>query len=141
MSTQVLDRIATGDIAEDGLRGVLATRRRIRLSRRLIAVLLGLIAAGGVAWYGWDWWRVGRFIQTTDDAYVGGNVTTLSPHVAGFVAKILVGDNQFVHAGQLLVELDRARLSRPISRMPRQSFSTRRRHLPICMRNTRCSNR
>ena len=106
MSTQVLDRIATGDIAEDGLRGVLATRRRIRVSRRLIAVLLGLIAAGGVAWYGWDWWRVGRFIETTDDAYVGGNVTTLSPHVAGFVAKILLGDNQFVHAGQLVVELD-----------------------------------
>ena len=106
MSTQVLDRIATGDIAQDGLRGVLATRRQIRISRGLIAVLLGLIAAGGIAWYGWDWWRVGRFIQTTDDAYVGGNVTTLSPHVAGFVAKILVGDNQFVHAGQLVVELD-----------------------------------
>ena len=106
MSTQALDRIATGDIAADELRGILATRRRIRLSRRLIAVLLGLIAAGGIAWYGWDWWRVGRFIQTTDDAYVGGNVTTLSPHVAGFVAKILVGDNQFVHAGQLVVELD-----------------------------------
>ena len=68
MSTQVLDRIATGDIAEDGLRGVLATRRHIRISRNLIAVLLGLIAAGGIAWYGWDWWRVGRFIQTTDDA-------------------------------------------------------------------------
>jgi membrane fusion protein, multidrug efflux system len=106
MSTQVLDRAATGDIAADRLRGVLATRRHIRISRRLIAVLLGLIAAGGIAWYGWDWWRVGRFIQTTDDAYVGGNVTTLSPHVAGFVAKILVGDNQFVHAGQLVVELD-----------------------------------
>jgi membrane fusion protein (multidrug efflux system) len=106
MSTQVLDRIATGDIAEDGLRGVLTTRRHIRVSRRLIALLLGLIAAGGIAWYGSDWWRVGRFIQTTDDAYVGGNVTTLSPHVGGFVAKILVGDNQFVHAGQLVVELD-----------------------------------
>jgi membrane fusion protein, multidrug efflux system len=106
MSTQVLDRTATGDIAEDGLRGVLATRRHIRVSRRLIAVLLGLIAAGGVAWYGWNWWQVGRFVETTDDAYVGGNVTTLSPHVAGFVAKILAGDNQFVHAGQLLIELD-----------------------------------
>ncbi len=106
MSTQVLDRTATGDIAEDGLRGVLATRRHLHVSRRLIAVLLGLIAAGGVAWYGWNWWQVGRFVETTDDAYVGGNVTTLSPHVAGFVAKILAGDNQFVHAGQLLIELD-----------------------------------
>jgi membrane fusion protein, multidrug efflux system len=106
MSTQVLDRIAAGDIVEDDLRGILAPRRRIRISRGLIAVLLGLIAAGGIAWYGWNWWQIGRFVETTDDAYVGGNVTTLSPHVAGFVAKILAGDNQFVHAGQLLIELD-----------------------------------
>ena len=106
MSTQVLDRAATSDIASDGLRDILANRRHIRLSRPLIFALLGLIAAGGVAWYGWNWWQVGRFIETTDDAYVGGNVTTLSPHVAGFVNKILVGDNQFVRAGQLLIELD-----------------------------------
>jgi membrane fusion protein (multidrug efflux system) len=106
MSTQVLDRGATGEIAPDRLRGILTTRRRLHLSRRLVLIALGLIAAGGIAWYGWDWWRVGRFIETTDDAYVGGNVTTLSPHVAGFVAKILVGDNEFVHAGQLLIELD-----------------------------------
>ncbi len=106
MSTQVLDRTATGDIAPDGLRGVLGARRRIRVDRRLAFALAGLIAAGGVSWYGWNWWQTGRFIETTDDAYVGGNVTTLSPHVAGFVAKILVGDNQFVHAGQLLIELD-----------------------------------
>ena len=106
MSTQVLDRATTGDIASDRPRGILAARRRIRLSRRFVLALLGLIAAGGAAWYGWDWWRVGRFIETTDDAYVGGNVTTLSPHVAGFVSEILVGDNQFVHAGQLLIQLD-----------------------------------
>ncbi len=106
MSTQVLDRAATGDIAPDGLRGILAARRRFRSNRRLALALIGVIAAGGIGWYGWDWWRVGRFIETTDDAYVGGNVTTLSPHVAGFVDKILVGDNQFVHAGQLLIQLD-----------------------------------
>jgi membrane fusion protein, multidrug efflux system len=106
MSTQVLDRTATGDLAPDGLRGVLASRRRLRFNRRLALALIGLIAAGGAAWYGWDWWQIGRFIETTDDAYVGGNVTTLSPHVAGFVSRILVDDNEFVHAGQLLIELD-----------------------------------
>ncbi|HEV2098679.1 MAG TPA: HlyD family secretion protein [Stellaceae bacterium] len=106
MSTQVLDRTATGEVAPDGLRGILEARRRIRVSRRLALSLIGLIAAGGIAWYGWNWWNVGRFVETTDDAYVGGNVTTLSPHVAGFIAKILVDDNQLVHAGQLLVLLD-----------------------------------
>ena len=33
-------------------------------------------------WYGYDWWTTGRFIETTDDAYVGGNVTAIAPHVA-----------------------------------------------------------
>ena len=129
MSTQVLDRTATGDIAPDGLRGILGTRRRIRLSRRLVFALLGLIAAGGVAWYGWNWWQVGRFIETTDDAYVGGNVTTLSPHVAGFVSKILVDDNQFVRAGQLLVLLDdrdyKANLAHAEAVVQHQTASTR----------------
>ncbi len=106
MSAQVLDRSTTGEIAPDSVRGRGVGGRHIRFDRRLALVALGLIAAGGVAWYGWDWWRVGRFIETTDDAYVGGNVTTLSPHVAGFVSKILVGDNQFVHSGQLVIELD-----------------------------------
>src|SRR5271154_5082724 len=106
MSAQVLDRGATGELAPDTRRGALANRWRVRFNRRLALALLGLMAAGGVAWYGWNGWQVGRFVETTDDAYVGGNVTTLSPHVAGFVNKILVGDNQFVRAGQLLIELD-----------------------------------
>ena len=106
MSAQVLDRAAAREAAPDGLSGILASRRQSRVNRRLALAFVGLIAAAGAAWYGWDWWRVGRFVETTDDAYVGGNVTTLSPHVAGFVARILVGDNEFVHAGQLLVELD-----------------------------------
>jgi membrane fusion protein, multidrug efflux system len=60
---------------------------------------------GGVG-YGRYWWTTGRFIESTDDAYVGGNVTALSPHVAGFVSQILVGDNQFVKAGELVITLD-----------------------------------
>ncbi|HWA79065.1 MAG TPA: HlyD family secretion protein [Acetobacteraceae bacterium] len=56
--------------------------------------------------YGYHWWRVGRFIETTDDAYVGGDVTPIGPHVSGFVAQILVVDNQYVRAGQPLIRLD-----------------------------------
>ena len=55
---------------------------------------------------GWRWWTVGRYFVSTDDAYVGGNVTALAPHVAGFVSGIAVGDNQFVREGQVLVRLD-----------------------------------
>ena len=74
--------------------------------RRLALAGTALVVAGGVAWYGYDWWTTGRFIETTDDAYVGGDVTALAPHVAGFVAEIAVTDNEHVTAGQLLVRLD-----------------------------------
>ena len=75
------------------------------LKRLLYAGLAGLLALAA-ARYGYEWWSVGRFIESTDDAYAGGNVTPISPHVAGFVAQILVADNDYVHAGQPLVRLD-----------------------------------
>jgi membrane fusion protein (multidrug efflux system) len=82
-------------------------RDLVRLTRKqwVIAVLAGLIAVGA-AGYGRYWWNTGRFIESTDDAYVGGNVTALAPHVPGFVSQILVTDNQYVKAGDLLVTLD-----------------------------------
>jgi membrane fusion protein (multidrug efflux system) len=76
-------------------------------NRKILALAgIGLLAGLAGAWYATEWWRVGRFIETTDDAYAGGNVTAVSPHVAGFVAAILVADNQHVAAGQLLARLD-----------------------------------
>ena len=65
-------------------------------------VLLALAAVG----YAHHWWTVGRFVRTTDDAYVGGDVTVIAPKVAGFIERVAVADNQFVHAGDLLVKLD-----------------------------------
>jgi membrane fusion protein, multidrug efflux system len=106
MSAEILDRGAARELAPDSLLGIPAVRPRLRFDRRLGLAALGMLVAGGIAWYGWNWWEVGRFIETTDDAYVGGNVTTLSPHVAGFVSEILVRDNQFVKAGELLITLD-----------------------------------
>lgn len=69
-------------------------------------VLAALAAIAGGVWYGYDWWTVGRFVMSTDDAYVGGDVTPISAHVSGFVAKVLVTDNQYVQAGQPLIRLD-----------------------------------
>ncbi|HEX3953085.1 MAG TPA: HlyD family secretion protein [Stellaceae bacterium] len=82
-------------------------RSLVRLTRKqLIAALLVILLVPAAVGYGWHWWTVGRFFESTDDAYVGGNVTALSPHVPGFVSKILVTDNQFVREGQPLIELD-----------------------------------
>jgi membrane fusion protein, multidrug efflux system len=82
-------------------------RGRLQFARKHL-VLAGLalaITLSGIG-YGRYWWTTGRFIESTDDAYAGGNVTPVAPHVAGFVAQILVTDNQYVHAGQLLIRLD-----------------------------------
>jgi membrane fusion protein (multidrug efflux system) len=46
------------------------------------------------------------FIESTDDAFVGGEMTVISPTVAGLIAEVAVTDNQAVHAGDLLVRLD-----------------------------------
>ncbi|HET6185178.1 MAG TPA: HlyD family secretion protein [Acetobacteraceae bacterium] len=84
-------------------------RPTARLSRKRLALAaLGLAALTGAGLYADHYWRVGRFIETTDDAYVGGNVTPIAPHIAGFVAEVSVADNQRVAAGQLLVRLDPA---------------------------------
>ncbi len=81
-------------------------RGRISLRRTAVACL-GLAVVAGVGWYGATWWRTGRFIESTDDAYVGGNVTAISSRVPGYIAAVLVQDNQSVRAGQVLVRLDR----------------------------------
>ncbi|RFU44670.1 HlyD family secretion protein [Paraburkholderia sp. DHOC27] len=66
----------------------------------VLAVVVVLAAAAGY------WYFVLRFQQSTDDAYVGGNVTVMAPKVSGFIDQILVEDNQHVKAGQILVRLD-----------------------------------
>jgi len=57
-------------------------------------------------WYGHQWWTVWRFMESTDDAYVGGEVTAIAPKIAGFIAEVAVTDNPSVHAGDLLIKID-----------------------------------
>jgi membrane fusion protein (multidrug efflux system) len=72
-----------------------------------LALILGsLIIVSVATWYGEYWWTTARFMENTDDAYVSGNVTPISPHIIGFIAEIAVTDNQRVQAGQLLIRLD-----------------------------------
>jgi len=58
--------------------------------------------------YGAYWAQVLRYRQTTDDAYVGGNVVQITPQISGTVVAIGADDTQFVKAGQPLVRLDQA---------------------------------
>jgi membrane fusion protein (multidrug efflux system) len=97
MSGQVIEREI---IARPPVRHATVSRKHLGLAAA--ALLIGSASA----WYGHHWWTVGRFIETTDDAYVGGDVTVIAPKVAGFISQVAVTDNQAVHAGDLLVKLD-----------------------------------
>jgi len=74
--------------------------------KALIISGAALIAAAALATFGHHWWTVGRFMESTDDAYIGGDITVIAPKVSGFIARVAVADNQTVHAGDVLVKLD-----------------------------------
>jgi len=69
------------------------------------AVLALVIAAA--AGYGWHWWTTGRFVMSTDNAYVRADIASLTPRIGGEVIALHVVDNQAVKAGDLLLEIDR----------------------------------
>jgi membrane fusion protein (multidrug efflux system) len=74
--------------------------------KRLILLVVAVAIVVGLIIFGIHWWTVGRFIESTDDAYVGGDVTVIGPKVPGYITELKVVDNQFVHAGDLLVKID-----------------------------------
>jgi membrane fusion protein, multidrug efflux system len=65
-----------------------------------------LAVLAGAAWYGWDYWTVGQYLVSTDDAYVKADNTTIAPRVSGYLHQVLVGDNERVKAGQILARID-----------------------------------
>jgi membrane fusion protein (multidrug efflux system) len=86
--------------------GVAGRPLRVPSPKVLIISAAALIIAAALAAFGHQWWTVGRFTESTDDAYVGGDITVIAPKVSGFIARVAVTDNQIVHAGDVLVELD-----------------------------------
>ena len=67
---------------------------------------LGLGALLGAAIWGAHWWSVGRFIESTNDAYLQADSLSVAAKVAGTVSEVYVSDNQSVSVGQPLVRLD-----------------------------------
>jgi membrane fusion protein (multidrug efflux system) len=79
------------------------SRQAIKRAALALAVALGV---AGAADFGYDYLTTGRYLETTDDAYVKADSTIISPKVSGYIAEVLVGDNQPVKAGQLLAKID-----------------------------------
>ncbi|MGE4527681.1 MAG: HlyD family secretion protein [Rhodospirillaceae bacterium] len=73
-------------------------------------LILGVAAVGLCigGYFGWSWYSHGRFIESTDNAYVSGDIVAIAPKVPGRIAMLAVADNQPVKAGDLLLRLDDA---------------------------------
>jgi membrane fusion protein (multidrug efflux system) len=69
----------------------------------MLAVVLGVAAPGILAF---DYLTAWRYLESTDDAYVKADYTTIAPKVSGHIAEVLVGDNESVRAGQVLARID-----------------------------------
>ncbi len=82
------------------------TLKRKRRRPNLVLPIIMLAILGGAGWYGYDWWTDGRFLVSTDDAYIEGDIAIISPKVSGYVEKVDVVENQEVRAGDPLVTLD-----------------------------------
>jgi membrane fusion protein, multidrug efflux system len=91
---------ATEQKTKTGLRPSRQTVQRIALA------LAGALAVAGAAVFGHYYLTTGRYLETTDDAYVKADSTIIAPKVSGYIAKVLVADNERVKAGQLLALID-----------------------------------
>jgi membrane fusion protein, multidrug efflux system len=81
------------------------TRSRHAIKRAAIGLALALGIAAAVD-YGYGYVTVGRYLEATDDAYVKADSTLISPKVSGYIAEVLVSDNEKVRDGQLLARID-----------------------------------
>ena len=75
----------------------------LREAALALAVIAGI---AGAAQYGYDYWTTGRFLITTDDAYVDAHSALIAPKVSGYNLQVPVNDNQKVKAGQVIARID-----------------------------------
>ena len=74
--------------------------------RRAALALVGALAVASAADFGRYYFTIGRYLETTDDAYVQADSTIIAPKVSGYLSEVLVADNERVKAGQLLARID-----------------------------------
>ncbi|MDX8442324.1 HlyD family secretion protein [Mesorhizobium australafricanum] len=83
-----------------------APAKKKRSMRSFLLPIIGLALLGAGSWYGYDYWTDGRFMISTDDAYVQADMSFVSPKISGYIDKVLVSENQQVKAGDPLFAID-----------------------------------
>jgi membrane fusion protein, multidrug efflux system len=80
--------------------------KKKRSMRSLLLPVVAFALLSGGAWYGYKYWTDGRFMISTDDAYVQADMASIAPKISGYVATVPVIENQTVTAGDPLVFMD-----------------------------------
>ena len=83
-----------------------ASRSRPGALKTGVAIAALLLAISGGTYYGHYWWTAGRYLVSTDDAYVGAKSATLSPKVSGYIKSIAIADNTQVSEGDVIARID-----------------------------------
>jgi len=83
--------------------------------RAKILMLVPVLVLALGAYGGWQWWHVWRFEQSTDDAYVGSDISLISPKIEGYIKEVGVQDNEQVKAGQTLFVIDESDFSAKVA--------------------------
>ncbi|UVK43003.1 HlyD family secretion protein [Mesorhizobium sp. AR07] len=83
-----------------------APARKKRSPRSFLLPIIGLALLSAGAWYGYNYWTTGRFMISTDDAYVQADMAFISPKISGYVDQVRVSENQLVKAGDPLLVVD-----------------------------------
>lgn len=91
--------------------------------RRALGAIATVVLLAGLGWAAWHW-LAGRHSETTDNAYVQGNVVQITPQVAGTVVAILADEADSVAAGAPLLRLDAADAQVALARAEAQLAQT-----------------
>ncbi len=92
--------------ARSGDAPVMEGTAKPRSRRKPMFIGIGALALMGLTYFAYNYITVGRFLVSTDDAYVGAYMAIISPKIAAIVSEVPVVDNQSVKEGQMLVHLD-----------------------------------
>jgi membrane fusion protein (multidrug efflux system) len=104
MSVTMTDSSPPADVSEDTSASRASPLANPR-TRAILITLAAIVIIAAVAWF-LRYQSFGKYQQTTNDAYVQADATTVAPKISGYVDRVFVADNQVVTAGQILAQID-----------------------------------
>ncbi len=102
---EAADDISDSESPVEGVKAIDVTDEAKAKKRKMKIVYFGGAALLIAVILGVGYWIYARQFESTDDAFIDGDIVQISPRVPAYVKKVYIDSNQFVHKGDLLVEL------------------------------------